>query len=205
MGAISKKQRWRIVRKAGNCADAALHDSCGSGHTNSQSLLSQPITLIWALARTNLITNLFLFSYKVPLNSVCAGMVIFGVGKCGTGFNGEIAEQSEGQRRMRMRERNEEVDSTRKKLLLVGDAWHARADVHRLGVAEVAMRVIVENGFRGDGMLELIDSTRQVHHHDRRRSSERFRRMCTATATAIIHPCCCDRRFGGGRRCARAH
>lgn len=130
-------------------------------------------------------------------------MVIFGVGKCGTGFNGEIAEESEGQRRMRMRERDEEVDSARKKLLLVGDAWHARADVHRLGVAEVAMRVIVENGFRGDGMLQLLDSTRQVHHHDRRRSSERFRRMCTATA--IIHPCGCDRRFGGGRRCARAH
>ncbi|KOM55215.1 hypothetical protein LR48_Vigan10g110700 [Vigna angularis] len=99
MCAITNKQRWRIVRKAGNCSDAAFHHSCGGSHTNSQSLLSQPITLIWALTSTNLITNLFLFSYK-----------------CGTGFNGKIAEESEGQGGMRMRERDEEVDSARKKI-----------------------------------------------------------------------------------------
>jgi len=57
MGAITNKHKWRIVRKEGNFADAAFHHSCGGNHTNSQSLLSQPITLIWALTRTNSITH----------------------------------------------------------------------------------------------------------------------------------------------------
>jgi len=130
-------------------------------------------------------------------------VVCFWVRECGTGFNGEIAEEIEGQGEMRMRERDEEVDSAGEKLLLVGDAWHACADVHRLGVAEVAMGVIEEHGFRRDGFLELHDSTGHVHHHDRRRSAERFRRTCTAVS--VLHPCGCDCRFGRGRRCARAH
>lgn len=109
---------------------------------------------------------------------------------------------------MGMRERNEEVDSAREKLLLIGDAWHARADAHWLSIGEVAIGALRNHDAGWDGLLVFLDRTAShVHHHDRRWPSKRFRRdgECNTTALPTTSCCWCCCRLMRMTRRAHAH